>query len=49
MKSNNENFPITTLISSQLVELPQEILLADIEWMDYIVQTIKSLRDSFIS
>jgi 3-amino-5-hydroxybenzoate synthase len=48
-KSNNRNFPVTSLISSQLVELPQEILLGDRKLMDFIVEVIKNLRQSFSS
>ncbi len=49
IKSNNQNFPITSKISSQLVELPQEILLGDKDLMDYIIKIIKDLRSSFTS
>ncbi len=48
-KSNNNNFPVTSLVSSQLVELPQEVLLADKPLMDYIVKVIRELRESFSS
>ena len=48
-KSNNMYFPITTRISLQLVELPQEVLLADTALMDFIASLIKDLRDSFSS
>ena len=46
-KSHNQNFPITSNIYSQLVELPQEILLGEKELMDYIVDVIFQLRNSF--
>ncbi|TFG19826.1 MAG: DegT/DnrJ/EryC1/StrS family aminotransferase [Promethearchaeota archaeon] len=49
IKSNNNNFPVTSLVSSQLVELPQEVLLADKTLMDYIVKVIRELRESFSS
>ena len=48
-RSDNKNFPITTKISSQLIEFPQEILLGNRDLMDYIIKTIKDLRESFIS
>lgn len=46
-KSKNVNFPVTSTVSTQLVELPQEVLLADKNLMDFIFQVIRELRDSF--
>jgi dTDP-4-amino-4,6-dideoxygalactose transaminase len=46
-KSNNRNFPVTSNIYTRLIEFPQEILLGDKKLMDYIVQIISELRNSF--
>ncbi len=48
-KSNDENFPITSDISRRLVELPQELLLGNIEQMDYIAKIVEKLHLSIIS
>ena len=48
-KSHDKNFPITSKISSQLVELPQEVLLGDKNLMDFIAKVIQDLRISFTS
>ncbi|MBN2155069.1 MAG: DegT/DnrJ/EryC1/StrS family aminotransferase [Candidatus Lokiarchaeota archaeon] len=48
-KSDDVNFPVTSEVSSRLIELPQELLLSDQSQLDYVVETIKNLQQSFIS
>jgi dTDP-4-amino-4,6-dideoxygalactose transaminase len=43
-KSDDKNFPVVTDIYSRSVELPQEMLLATKEQLDFVVEFIKSLQ-----
>ncbi len=44
-KSNNTNFPIVSDIYSRSIEFPQEMLLANKEQLDNVVDFIKSLKE----
>ncbi|MFX0179203.1 MAG: DegT/DnrJ/EryC1/StrS family aminotransferase [Candidatus Hodarchaeota archaeon] len=43
-KSIDKNFPIVSDIYSRTIEFPQELLLASLENLDWVVETIESLR-----
>ena len=48
-KSEDSNFPVTSRVSSRLIELSQELLLADKAMMDFVIQKIRDLQTSFTS
>lgn len=43
-KSANENFPVVSDLYARSVELPQELLLADNDALDYVVETVANLE-----
>ena len=43
-KSNNTHFPIVSDVYSRSIEFPQEMLLANREKLDIVVDFIKSLK-----